>query len=123
MGYQALFEGSEEGGWQPCLGVVRGRVRRLPGGLKVPHMGWNQVFQRQAHPLFEGVPDGANFYFVHSYYGDVEDETLVAGETEYALRFPCVIARGNLIATQFHPEKSGAWGLRLYRNFLRIAGV
>lgn len=123
MGYQALFEGSEEHGWQPCLGVVRGAVRRLPAGLKVPHMGWNQVCQRVAHPIFAGVPNEANFYFVHSYYGDVVDPTLVAGDTEYGLRFPCVIARDNLVATQFHPEKSGAWGLRLYRNFLDLAGL
>jgi glutamine amidotransferase len=121
VGLQVLFEASEEGGTQPCLGVLPGRVRRLPAGLKVPHMGWNQVRQRMGHPIFEGIPDNANFYFVHSYYAEPADPSIVAGETEYGLTFCSAIARNNLFAVQFHPEKSSALGLRIYDNFGRLA--
>jgi len=121
MGLQVLFTGTEEGGWHECLGVIPGRVRKLPAGLKIPHMGWNQVKQRFSHPIFEGIPDEANFYFVHSYYGEPEDKSLVAGETEYGTKIGSVIARENLIATQFHPEKSGEFGLKMYDNFLKLA--
>jgi len=121
IGLQILFTGTEEGGWHECLGVIPGRVRRLPSELKVPHMGWNQVKQKISHPVFEGIPDEANFYFVHSYYADPNDKSLVAGETEYGIPICSVIARGNLIATQFHPEKSGEVGLRLYDNFVKLA--
>ena len=121
IGLQVLFTATEEGGGHDCLGVIAGRVKKLPAGLKVPHMGWNQVSQRISHPLFEGIPDGANFYFVHSYYGEPEDSSLVAGETEYGVTMGSVIARGNLVATQFHPEKSGESGLKMYANFLRHA--
>lgn len=133
LGLQVLLEGSEEGGWQPCLGVIPGVVRRLPLAdagrepgapqLKVPHMGWNQVRQRQHHALFAGIPDEANFYFVHSYYVAPRDRALVAGETEYGIDFCSVVIRERLMATQFHPEKSGVWGLRLYDNFARLAGL
>jgi len=120
MGLQALLTVSEEGGEHECLDVVPGRVRRLPGGLKVPHMGWNNVEQLRPHPVFEGIADGSYFYFVHSYYPDPEDGSLVIGRTEYGLPFASVVARGRLVATQFHPEKSGQAGLRLYRNFLTL---
>ncbi|HEY81826.1 MAG TPA: imidazole glycerol phosphate synthase subunit HisH [Dehalococcoidia bacterium] len=123
IGLQVLFSGTEEGGWHECLGVIPGRVKRLPSGLKIPHMGWNQVKQRLSHPIFEGIPDGANFYFVHSYYGEPEDSSLIAGETEYGLPFASVMVKGNLVATQFHPEKSGEFGLRLYQNFIKLAGI
>ena len=121
IGLQVLFDGTEEGGGHDCLGIIAGRVKRLPAGLKVPHMGWNQVKQRFSHSIFEGIPDGANFYFVHSYYGEPEDKSLVAGETEYGISMGSVIARGNLVATQFHPEKSGEHGLKMYANFIRHA--
>ncbi|MBI4286620.1 MAG: imidazole glycerol phosphate synthase subunit HisH [Chloroflexi bacterium] len=121
IGLQVLFAGTEEGGWRECLGIVGGRVRRLPNGQKVPHMGWNQVKQKVKHPVFEGIPDEANFYFVHSYYAEPEDRSLVIGETDYGLPFCSVLARNNLVATQFHPEKSGEHGLRFYDNFLRLA--
>jgi glutamine amidotransferase len=121
MGQQVLLSVSEEGGEHACLGVVPGRVRRLPGGQKVPHMGWNQVRQRRAHPVFDRIEDGAYFYFVHSYYPDPEDESVVIGETDYGVSFASVLARDNLVATQFHPEKSGETGLRFYGNFLRLA--
>ena len=121
IGLQVLFTGTEEGGWNECLGVFPGRVRRFPPGDKVPHMGWNQVWQAVPHPVFEGIPDGANFYFVHSYCAEPEDRSLVAGETEYGIRFCSVLARGNVVATQFHPERSGEVGLRFYGNFLKLA--
>ena len=121
MGQQALFDVSEEGGEHECLGVLPGRVVRLPDGQKVPHMGWNQVHFTRKHPIFEGIDDGSYFYFVHSYYPRPEDPAVVIGETEYGVRFPSVVAKDNLVATQFHPEKSGQMGLRMYENFLAIA--
>jgi len=123
IGMQVLFSVTEEGGGHECLGVLSGQVRRLPSGLVVPHMGWNQVRQQVVHPVFEGVPDGADFYFVHSFCCYPEDDSVVAGTTEYGVRFCSMAIRGNLIATQFHPEKSGEHGLRLYSNFLGMAGV
>ena len=121
VGMQVLFSGTEEGGWHECLGVVPGTIRRLPQGLKIPHIGWNQVKQGAAHPVFEGIPDGADFYCVHSYYADPEDGSAVAGTTEYGVSMCSVLARDKLVATQFHPEKSGENGLRMYANFLKMA--
>jgi glutamine amidotransferase len=121
IGLQILFTSTEEGGWQECLGIIPGVVRRLPLGLKIPHMGWNQVKQKISHPIFGGIPDDANFYFVHGYYVEPDDRSLVAGETEYGITICSVIAKANLVATQFHPEKSGDVGLRLYDNFIKIA--
>ncbi len=121
MGQQALFDASEEGGEHPCLGVLPGRVVRLPDGLKVPHMGWNRVRIVRPHPIFEGIADSDYFYFVHSYYPRPNDPAIIIGETEYGVTFPSVVARDNIVATQFHPEKSGDMGLRMYENFLRIA--
>lgn len=122
MGMQALFDISEEGGTHECLGVLPGRIVRFPHGLTVPHMGWNNVHLRGEHPVFEGIAQDAYFYFVHSYHPRPADDAHVIGETEYGgVRFPSVVGRDNLIATQFHPEKSGADGLRLYANFLRLA--
>jgi len=121
MGQQALFEVSEEGGEHECLGILPGRVVRFSNGLKVPHMGWNQVRIVKQHPIFEGVTDGSYFYFVHSYYPQPADRDVVIGETEYGVNFASVIARDNIVATQFHPEKSGGAGLRMYANFLKIA--
>jgi glutamine amidotransferase len=118
MGQQALLSVSEEGGEHECLDIIPGRLKRLPAGQKVPHMGWNQVRQTRPHPIFEGIPDESYFYFVHSYVPVPDDESVIIGETEYGVRFASVIARGNIVATQFHPEKSGEAGLRMYRNFL-----
>jgi glutamine amidotransferase len=118
-----LFTGTEEGGWHKCLNIIPGRVKRLPPGLKIPHMGWNQVKQLNSHSIFNGIPDKANFYFVHSYYAVPDDESLIAGETDYGIPMCSVIARGNLVATQFHPEKSGEFGLRIYQNFISLATV
>ncbi len=121
IGLQILFTGTEEGGGHKCLGVIPGQVRKLPPRLKIPHMGWNQVKQKTVHPIFEGIPDEANFYFVHSYYAEPDDSSLVAGETEYGIPFCSIVARGNLVATQFHPEKSGEFGLKMYDNFIKFA--
>jgi len=120
MGLQVLFSLSEEGGEHPCLDILPGRVRRLPDGLKVPHMGWNRVRQRCRHPIFDGISDGTLFYFVHSYYAQPEDPSVVIGETDYGVTFPAVVAKDNIVATQFHPEKSAEPGLRFYENFLRM---
>ncbi len=121
VGLQLLFSSTEEGGLHKCLDIVPGTVKRLPQGLKVPHMGWNQVKQQVKHPIFNGVPDEANFYFVHSYYVEPEDKSVVAGTTDYGTTMCCTVIKNNLIATQFHPEKSGQWGLRMYANFLEMA--
>ncbi len=122
VGQQVLFDTSHEGEPHGCLAVLGGEVRRFPDddGLIVPHMGWNGVRRRADHPLLDGIPDGAEFYFVHSYYCAPDDAGLIVGETDYGLPFPAIIARGAVAATQFHPEKSGRWGLRLLRNFARL---
>jgi glutamine amidotransferase len=121
VGLQILLTGSEEGGWHSCLDIVSGRVKKLPEGLKIPHIGWNQVKQQIESYLFNGIPDGANFYFVHSYYAAPDDTALVGGTTDYGTSFCSVLIKGNLVATQFHPEKSGNWGLQMYSNFLERA--
>ncbi|MPZ24142.1 MAG: imidazole glycerol phosphate synthase subunit HisH [Dehalococcoidia bacterium] len=121
MGLQALMSYSEEGGRHECLGVIEGRVTRFPPGLKVPQMGWNRVHRIGEHPALDGIADGAYFYFVHSYYVEPVDPGVIAGTTEYGLSFPSLVAADNIVATQFHPEKSGEAGLRIYRNFLDLA--
>ena len=125
IGLQMLFERSDEGD-TAGLGLLPGRVRRFPADrmvdgqgarLKVPHMGWNEVRQTAAHPLWEGIPQGSRFYFVHSYFPDPGARDITAGETVYGVPFTCAVARGNVFAVQFHPEKSQAAGLRLLANF------
>ncbi|TAK24727.1 MAG: imidazole glycerol phosphate synthase subunit HisH [Chloroflexota bacterium] len=123
MGLQALLTGSEEGGWHACLDIVDGRVKRFSNDLIVPHMGWNQVDVRRDHPVFRDIPDHSFFYFVHSYYCAPASEDTIVATTAYGGDFPSVLGGGNWIATQFHPEKSGAAGLRVYKNFLTWAGV
>ena len=120
IGLQLLFTGTEEGGWHECLDVIPGVVRRLPTELKIPHMGWNQLKQRTSHPIFNGIPDEANFYFTHSFYAEPEDESIVAGTPNYGVSMCSMIIKDSLIATQFHPEKSGEHGLRMYANFLKM---
>ena len=126
IGLQMLFERSEEGGVQG-LGVLAGTVRRFAhdlrdpiGGarLKVPHMGWNEVVQAGRHALWQGIADGPRFYFVHSYYADEADPAVRSGRTTYGAAFTCAVARDNIFAVQFHPEKSQAAGLQLLRNFV-----
>jgi len=127
VGEQMLFDESEENEGTPGLGLLPGRVVRfqLDGKLqadgsrfKVPQMGWNRVRQTRAHPLWEGVEDGSYFYFVHSYYAAPDEPADTIGEADYGGMYTCAVARDNLVATQFHPEKSAAAGLRLYRNFI-----
>ena len=126
VGMQMLLDHSEEQD-TPGLGLVPGRVKRfaLEGRLqadgsrfKVPQMGWNQVRQRNKHALWAGIADESYFYFVHSYYAAPSDERHTAGDTDYGDRFTCAVARDNIFATQFHPEKSAEQGLKLYSNFL-----
>ena len=121
VGMQMLFEESEEFGRTSGLGLLGGRVRRFRDGLLAPQVGWNQVRQRGAHPLTDGVEDGAFFYFVHSYYCDAADSSDVIGETDYGDFYASVVARGAVCGVQFHPEKSQAAGLRLLRNFAGAA--
>jgi glutamine amidotransferase len=124
VGMQVLCAESEEFGPHDCLGVVGGSVRRLPDGQKVPQIGWNQLRYANGagdHPIFARIPDESNFYFVHSYYCDLADEHIVAGVTDYGVSFPSALLRDNLAAVQFHPEKSGYWGLQLLTNFIAWA--
>jgi glutamine amidotransferase len=127
VGMQMLLDRSREGPTDG-LGLIHGEVlkfdlagRMQPDGsrYKVPQMGWNQVWQTHAHPLWQGVPDGSYFYFVHSYYARPSDARHSVGEADYGTRFTAAIARDNIFATQFHPEKSADQGLALYRNFLQ----
>ncbi|MCC7326689.1 MAG: imidazole glycerol phosphate synthase subunit HisH [Burkholderiales bacterium] len=130
LGLQVLFDASEEGP-TACLGLLRGRVVRFrdqamvtPAGvrLKVPHMGWNRVHQAQPHPLWAGIDDGERFYFAHSYYPVPDDPALTAAIVDYPAPFTCAIARANIFATQFHPEKSQRAGLKLLANFVSWNG-
>ncbi len=120
LGLQLLFTESEEGGLSPGLDLIKGRVERFGGGVKVPHMGWNSLDVVRKTPLLEGIKTGSYFYFVHSYYGAPEEESIVSARTDYSLSFPSVIEKDNIYATQFHPEKSGQKGLRLLENFVEI---
>ncbi len=124
LGLQVLLTWSDEDNGVGCLGLIPGKVERLPEGLKIPHIGWNQVSQRAAHPIFDGVPDRADFYFVHSYVAVPTDPATIVGVTDYGRPFASVLATGNVVATQFHPEKSADAGLLIYRNFVRwVAAV
>jgi glutamine amidotransferase len=131
VGEQMLFDKSAEvrpnEEWTPCLGLIPGEVLRfnLAGkkqvdgsAFKVPHMGWNQVRQDQSHPIWQGIPDLTSFYFVHSYYVKPQRKDDIAGSTEYGEWFTSAVARDNIFATQFHPEKSAEYGLKLYQNFV-----
>ncbi len=130
IGLQLLFERSEEGN-ATGLGILPGEVKRFSpqdmhdaGGnkLKVPHMGWNQVYQTGSHPLWAGIEDGSRFYYVHSYYVDPGDTGLIAAYSEYPSRFTCAVTHDNIFAVQFHPEKSQHDGLKLLSNFVHWNG-
>ncbi len=130
MGLQVLIDFSEENQGTDCLGIFKGQVKyfgdghRDPSGvkLKVPHMGWNRVMQAGTHPLWRSIENESRFYFVHSYYLEVEDPGLVAATTDYGIRFTSAIARDNVFALQCHPEKSADTGLQLLRNFVNWDG-
>jgi glutamine amidotransferase len=118
IGLQMLFEQAEEGD-TPGLGLLAGRVPRLSApGLKIPHMGWNEVIQARPHPLWQGIADRSRFYFVHSYYPAPADRALTAATCVYGSPFTCAVARDNIFAVQFHPEKSQSAGLQLLSNFV-----
>ena len=131
MGLQVLMSHSEENDGVDCMNLYQGEVRffgnqlnrdRSAEALKIPHMGWNNVTQTISHPLWHGIKQGSRFYFVHSYYVDPVDETLVAGETSYDIVFTSAIACANVFAVQFHPEKSATDGLQLLKNFTQWDG-
>jgi len=129
LGMQALLTDSEENDGTRCLDVIPGHVLHFPealkdsagNNLKIPHMGWNQVHQRP-HPLWQDIPQDSRFYFVHSYYAQPDNESVIAGTTDYPTPFACALAQNNIFAVQFHPEKSQAVGLQLLQNFLRWDG-
>jgi imidazole glycerol-phosphate synthase subunit HisH len=119
IGLQMLFESGEEGD-TPGLGLLPGRVPRFKvSGLKIPHMGWNEVFQERPHAMWSGIADRSRFYFVHSYYPQPAEPTLTAATADYGARFTCAVARDNIFAVQFHPEKSQSSGLQLLANFIQ----
>jgi glutamine amidotransferase len=122
LGMQLLFEWSQEGE-AACLGLLPGSVRLLRGELKVPHIGWNQVETRPGLPLWEGLPAAPYFYFVHSYVCEPGERRIVAGETDYGGRFCSAVVSGSIWGVQFHPERSGAEGLKLIRNFAALCGA
>lgn len=121
IGLQVLFTTSDESPGKPCLNIIPGSVKRFSTSMKVPHMGWNQLKILLDHTIFENIRSSENFYFVHSFYAIPDDCELIAGETEYSHNFCSVLIKDNIIATQFHPEKSGKSGLRLLSNFLGFA--
>lgn len=120
LGLQLLFETSDETPDAKGLALLNGNISAIPktGGLKVPHIGWNSIEIRENSRLFSGIPNGAYFYFVHSYYLNGANESDVAATTEYGAKIECAVERGNLFATQFHPEKSGVAGLQVLKNFI-----
>ena len=120
MGMQVLFESSEEDGGTACLNVYTGKIRRFSNQLQVPHMGWNQVLQRDIVPILEGIPQDTNFYFAHSYHAPTDDDRLIGATTHYGTEFLSILHDGNVFGTQFHPEKSGVLGLKIYTNFARL---
>ncbi len=120
LGLQVLFSYSEEGGMHEGFGIIKGKVKRLPETVKVPHMGWNQLDKKKEAPLFEGIPDKSNFYFVHSYYVEPGDEGVIATTTDYGISFTSSIWHENIYGVQFHPEKSSRLGLQMLHNFGRI---
>lgn len=119
LGMQVLFNRSEEGPGQG-LGLIPGAVVRLPDSVKIPHMGWNQLHLVRSSPLLDGVPQGAWVYFVHSFYPQPEDESVVLARAEHGVSFPAVVGRDHIFGTQFHPEKSGEAGSLMLKNFLRL---
>ena len=120
LGYQLMFSSSEEFGFHKGLGIIPGEVVRFnTPGLKVPHMGWNEVEICGDSKFLEGINSSSYFYFIHTYYPELKDREWILGEVEYGVRFPCIVGKGNIIATQFHPEKSHNIGLQIIENFVK----
>jgi glutamine amidotransferase len=121
LGLQLMFTESTEGGLHQGLDLYKGKVFKLPDSVKVPHMGWNNLSILKAkHPLLKGIPNESRVYFVHSFYGDAENKDIVIATSEYGRIFPAVVGTENVMATQFHPEKSGDTGLHILRNFVTM---
>lgn len=130
VGMQALMSRSEENGWVDCINLLPSEVRFFGNDLKeddvrlkVPHMGWNEVYQTTDHPVWHNIPDGDRFYFVHSYYAEAEGNPDITGGTHYGVDLAAAVARDNIFAVQFHPEKSHRAGLQLLKNFVQWAGA
>ncbi|MDH5649167.1 MAG: imidazole glycerol phosphate synthase subunit HisH [Gammaproteobacteria bacterium] len=132
LGLQALYDYSDEGGGIDCLGKIPGRVKLFPSDmrdsatnmrLKIPHMGWNQVHQTKAHPLWKDISQDERFYFVHSYYADTSEHDYIAATTDYGVKFTSAVSHENFFAVQFHPEKSQHAGLQLLTNFVSWDGA
>lgn len=121
LGYQLLFSTSEEFGHHKGLDIIPGAVVRFATDLKVPHMGWNQIVFKHYHPVVESIPQHSYFYFIHTYYPVIHDNSWIIGQTQYAVEFASIVGKGNCIATQFHPEKSHKYGLKMIENFVRLA--
>ena len=119
LGLQLLLQHSEEGD-EECLGLIPGTVRRFPQGNKIPHMGWNEVNIVSDHPVLSGVPNNSHFYIVHSYFAQPTDRDIIAATTIYGIEFCSAVAYENVVAVQFHPEKSGTTGLKIYENFVQF---
>ena len=119
LGLQLLFDSSEEGDL-PGLGLIQGRIKKFSKDSKVPHIGWNQVSFNKNHPFIEEIPNQSNFYFAHSYFSEIERKKQQLATTDYGIEFCSAVAIDNLVAVQFHPEKSGILGLGLYKNFLNM---
>lgn len=117
LGMQIMFSAGEEDGLHEGFAFFEGTVKKLPSGVKIPHMGWNRLYFKNAHPIINGVEEGSFVYFVHSYYAEAADKNIRVAVTPYGLDFPAIVAKGNLMGTQFHPEKSGETGLKILKNF------
>jgi imidazole glycerol phosphate synthase glutamine amidotransferase subunit len=120
LGMQILFEESEEAPSVKGMGIIKGKVPRFTGHVKVPHMGWNSIEIAKTHPIFEGIKGGSHFYFVHSFFCQPEEQGVTATTTNYGIEFASSVQIGNVFACQFHPEKSQSIGLQLLRNFIRL---
>lgn len=121
LGMQLLADLGTEPSETSGLGLIPGKIVKLEADVRLPHVGWNTVNKTQEHPLLKGVKAGVDFYFVHSYYFQAADESHVLAQADYGFPFPCIVARDNVIGTQFHPEKSQKHGLKLLKNFLKMA--
>ena len=121
LGMQLVFDSSEEMGYSEGLGLIPGKVTKFQISKKIPHIGWNSVRIKQNHPIFKGIDDGEYFYFVHSFHGNC-DEKYILGDCNYEVDFPAIVGRDNIVASQFHPEKSGEVGLKLLKNFKEMVG-
>jgi imidazole glycerol-phosphate synthase subunit HisH len=120
LGLQLLFEKSEENVGVKGLSVLKGNVKRFPKGLKIPHLGWNELIMKKQSPLWQNIEKGSYYYFAHSYYAQPENEDIIIGLSDYSIPYPVAIQKGHLFGLQFHPEKSQKWGLKVLKNFINL---